>query len=102
MHHYPAFPTHFHTSFFIALDLSTLHSMLYLDVCTHFTLMTTIHNYHQLVMLLFDCHTGAYMYEVFGKFMDAIIPEGRKFLIEVSTDRAWSIIGKIQGMVKLI
>jgi hypothetical protein len=61
--------------FWIALYLSTLYSMLYINVCTHFIFRTTIYNFYLLAMLLFACHTGAYMYELFGKFIDAMILE---------------------------
>ena len=61
------------SGFSIALNLSTLHSMLYLDACTCFTLGATIYKFHLLATSLFDCHNGAFIYEVFGKYMGAVI-----------------------------
>ena len=85
--------------FSLALDVSTLHGMSYLDVRVRFFLNCEMYNFHVLAIPLFDRHTGLIMFEALAKFFDALFPEWRNFLVGVSSDGDRSMTGRIQGVL---
>ena len=89
-------------AFSIALDGSTHQGLSYLDLRVRFQLKGKLFNFHLMAIPLFERHTGANMFDVLVRFMDAVVRDWRRRCIAVSTDGARSMTGRVQGVVTRI
>ena len=89
--------------FSIAVNGSTHQGMSYLDVRMCFNWKEELLNFHLIAIMLYERNTGKNMFEVLKRFLDAIFLESwSKKYVAVSTDGAWNMTFRVQGLVTRI
>lgn len=89
--------------FSIALDGDTVLAKFYIDLCVRFYNMIKLHNYRVLAIPIRERHTGEKMFNLIVNLLNSRCCEAWKVkLIEVSTDGAAKIVGRLSGVVTRI
>src|SRR3989440_4323337 len=86
-------------AFSLANDASTHYGKSYFDNHIRVHVDGKLHNYHLVVILMYEQYTGENMFTLMMRVLDVICPQWRRQLIGVGSDGANSMTGHLQSVV---